>query len=280
MAVVPFKFNLVLQYIHWSHDGSIFDLGFYELRVYSLLFAVAFVLGSVLLQKKFKEASIPLEKLDKLHVFAIIGTVVGARLGHCLFYEFGYYSKNPLEIFLPVRFYPEFQITGFYGLASHGGAIGILIAVMIYSRIEKINIYWILDKMALVIPLACGFIRMGNLFNSEMIGPPSTVPWAFVFDRIDSVPRHPGQLYEAMAYFGIFLFLNYYANNTKRREGYLFGLCVVLLFSARFLLEFFKIDQVAFESGMLLSMGQLLSLPFIGAGILLMKKRAAENRMT
>jgi phosphatidylglycerol---prolipoprotein diacylglyceryl transferase len=248
VEVVPSKFNLMLHYIHWSHDGSIIDLGFYELRVYSMLFAMGFLIGFVLLQKQFKEASVPQEKLDKLFVFAIIGTVIGARLGHCLFYEYGYYSKNPLEIFFPVRFYPEFEFTGFYGLASHGGAIGILIAVWIYSRKKEFSIYWILDKMALVIPLACGFIRLGNLFNSEMIGNPTTVPWAFVFHRIDDIPRHPGQLYEALAYFTIFLFLNFYSKKVKKHDGYLFGLCVVLMFHARFFLEFLKIDQVDFEA--------------------------------
>lgn len=277
MEVVPSKVNLMLHSINWNHDGIIVDLGFYELRVYSLLFALGFVFGFILLQKQFKEASLAQEKLDKLFVFAILGTVIGARLGHCLFYEFDYYSKNPLEIFLPVRFYPEFELTGFYGLASHGGAIGILIAVLIYSRKEEINIYWILDKMALVIPLACGFIRLGNLFNSEMIGNPSNVPWAFVFHKIDSIPRHPGQLYESLAYFSIFLFLNFFFQKVKKERGYLFGLCIVLLFSARFFLEFFKINQVEFESGMFLNMGQLLSLPFIFGGLFLMRKKNSKK---
>lgn len=132
---------------------------------------------------------------------------------------------------------------------------------------------WVLDKLALVVPLACGFIRLGNLFNSEMIGNPSTVPWAFVFQQIDSIPRHPGQLYEALAYFSIFLVLNFHAGKVQKENGYLFGLFLVLACSARFFLEFFKIDQVGFESGMVLNMGQLLSLPFIIAGLILMIKR-------
>lgn len=263
----------MLQFINWSHDGSIIDLGFYDLRVYSFLFALGFVFGFVLLQKQFKQASVPQEKLDSLFVYAIIGTVIGARLGHCLFYEFDYYSNNPLEIFLPVRFYPEFQITGFYGLASHGGAVGILLAVFIFSRKEKINLYWILDKLTLVIPLACGMIRLGNLFNSEMIGNPTTVPWAFIFHRVDSIPRHPGQLYESLAYFAIFLFLNSFSKKYQKEEGFLFGLCVVLLFSARFFLEFLKIDQVGFEADMVINMGQVLSLPFILVGIIFMKRK-------
>jgi prolipoprotein diacylglyceryl transferase len=237
---------------------------------------MGFIFGYNLLQKQFKIASLPQEKLDKLLVYIVIGTVVGARLGHCLFYEFDYYSNNLLEIFLPVRFSPKFQITGFYGLASHGGIIGVALAILIYSWRQKIDIYWVLDRIALVGPLAGGFIRLGNLFNSEMIGHPTTVPWAFVFQRIDDIPRHPGQVYEALAYFSIFLFLNQFAKKSQKENGYLTGLLFVLLFSARFLLEFFKIDQVGFESDMLLNMGQLLSLPFIFAGLFLMKKKNQE----
>ncbi|MDR7132296.1 prolipoprotein diacylglyceryl transferase [Algoriphagus sp. 4150] len=260
-------------YIYWNYDGSLLDLGFYDIRIYSLLFGLGFIIGFYLLHKKFRAESVPEEKLDKLLVFVVVGTVIGARLGHCLFYEFDYCFQNPLEIFIPVRFYPEFEIIGFRGLASHGGGIGILVSVMLFSWKQKINIYWVLDKLALVVPLACGFIRLGNLFNSEMIGNPSTVPWAFVFQQIDSIPRHAGQLYEALAYFSIFLFLNFYAGKAQKEKGFLFGLFLVLSCTARFLLEFFKIDQVGFESGMVLNMGQLLSLPFIIAGLILMIKR-------
>lgn len=273
MEGAQFKFIMIPLYINWSQDGSLLDLGFYELRIYSLLFALGFVLGFFLLQRQFRSESVPEEKLDKLLVFVVIGTVIGARLGHCLFYEFDYYFRNPLEILIPVRFSPEFEVTGFKGLASHGGAIGILVAVIIYSWKQKISIYWVLDKLALVVPLACGFIRLGNLFNSEMIGNPSTVPWAFVFQQIDSIPRHPGQLYEAVAYFSIFLFLNFYSRKFQKQNGYLFGFFLVLACSARFFLEFFKIDQVGFESSMVLNMGQILSLPFIIAGLFLMIKR-------
>ncbi|MEB2775052.1 prolipoprotein diacylglyceryl transferase [Algoriphagus sp. D3-2-R+10] len=264
---------MILLYINWSQNGSLLDLGFYDIRIYSLLFGLGFVLGFFLLQRQFRSESVPEEKLDKLLVFVVIGTVIGARLGYCLFYEFEYYFKNPLEILIPVRFSPEFEVTGFKGLASHGGAIGILVSVMLFSWKQKINIYWVLDKLALVVPLACGFIRLGNLFNSEMIGNPSTVPWAFVFQQIDSIPRHPGQLYEALAYFSIFLFLNFYAGKVQKEKGFLFGLFLVLSCTARFLLEFFKIDQVGFESSMVLNMGQLLSLPFIIAGLILMFMR-------
>ncbi len=264
---------MILNYFSWNHDGSLVDLGFYDIRIYSLLFGLGFILGFFVLLKKFREESVSEEKLDTLLVFVIIGTIAGARLGHCLFYEFDYYIQNPLEIFIPVRFNPDFEIVGFRGLASHGGGIGIVVSVLIYSHFQKINAFWTLDKLALVIPLGFAFIRLGNFFNSEMIGNPSTVPWAIVFQQIDSIPRHPGQLYEAAAYFSIFLFLNFIYGKVQKESGYLFGLFMVLASSARFILEFFKIDQVGFESAMVLNMGQLLSLPFMIAGMILMINR-------
>jgi phosphatidylglycerol:prolipoprotein diacylglycerol transferase len=277
MAVALSDFFTV-QFINWNHDGSILDLGFYDLRWYSVLFAAGFALSFIILKRRFQEEQVPEEKLEILLIYIFFATILGARLGHCLFYEFDYYSQNPAEIFLPVRFFPQFEFTGFRGLASHGGAIGILIAVLIYSKTQKMNAFWILDKLALVIPLAAGFIRVGNLFNSEMIGNPTSVPWAFVFENEDTLPRHPGQLYEAIAYFSIFLVLNLISMNVKRETGFMFGLFLVLMFSARFVLEFFKINQVSFESGMAMNMGQILSLPFIIAGcILMMRKRKMDK---
>jgi phosphatidylglycerol:prolipoprotein diacylglycerol transferase len=278
MAVALSDFYTI-QFINWNHDGSIIDLGFYDLRWYSLLFAMGFVLSFILMKRQFKIEQVSEEKLDILFVYVVVATVLGARLGHCLFYEFDYYSRHPIEILLPFRFSPEFELTGFRGLASHGGAIGILIAVLIYSKTQKMNALWVLDKLALVIPLAAGCIRVGNLFNSEMIGNATTVPWAFVFENVDSLPRHPGQLYEAIAYFSIFLFLNLISRNVKRENGFIFGLFLVLMFSARFILEFFKINQVSFESSMAMNMGQIMSLPFIIAGIILMVRRLKMHKV-
>lgn len=269
MAVLS-DLSLVPLAINWNHDGGILDLGFYELRWYSLLFAFGFVLSFFFLGKLFRKELVPEGKLDVLVVYVVVATVLGARLGHCLFYEFDYYSQHLTEIFLPFRFSPDFELVGFRGLASHGGAIGIFIAILIYCQNQQMKVFWVLDKLALVIPLACAFIRLGNLFNSEMIGPPTSVPWAFVFQQIDNIPRHPGQVYEAIAYFSIFVFLNLFSKRINRENGFIFGLFLVLMFLARFILEFFKIDQVSFESGMMLNMGQLLSLPFIIAGVLLM----------
>ena len=261
--------DTLMTYISWNPDGTIVDLGFIALRWYSLLFALGFILSYLILIQKFRAEGFSEALLERLTVYVALAGVVGARLGHCLFYDFEYYSNNIAEIFLPVRFNPQFEFIGYQGLASHGGAIAILIAVVSYSRSYKLELFWVLDKLALVIPLAGCLIRLGNLMNSEIIGSPTQVPWAFVFQRVDSTPRHPGQLYEAIAYFLIFVLLNIVEQKTNRRSGFIFGLFLVLLFLTRFLIEFFKADQSAFESGMVFNMGQLLSIPFIILGAIL-----------
>jgi prolipoprotein diacylglyceryl transferase len=259
-----------MAYIHWNANGTIIDFYFFTLRWYSLLFASGFFLGYILLLEKFKTEGVAEQMLEKLAIYVIVATVIGARLGHCLFYDFDYYSQNIAEIFLPVRFHPEVAFIGYQGLASHGGAIAILMAIFFYSHRNKIEILWVLDKLALVAPLVGCFIRLGNLMNSEIFGKPTHVAWAFVFEQVDPLPRHPTQLYEAFAYFIIFLFINKKAQKINQRPGYIFGLFLILLFMARFLLEFFKADQSAFESGMVFNMGQLLSIPFIMLGIILL----------
>ncbi len=260
-----------MLYIHWNPDPILIDLGFIALRWYSLLFAFGIFLCFLYFKKTFQAENLPLEKLDKLTIYVIVGIVLGARLGHCLFYEFDYYKDHLLEMILPFRFEPEFEFTGFRGLASHGGAIGILTALILFSRRHKIGLKFLLDEISVVIPLAGASIRFGNLMNSEIIGSPTDLPWAFVFERVDMVPRHPGQLYEALSYlliFGILWFVK--RKNLKVAPGFRFGLFLVLLFLARFLIEFTKANQVDFEAGMSLNMGQWLSIPFIlaGAGIM------------
>ena len=257
-----------LNYIHWNPSPYIADFGFFALHWYSFFFMMSFLIGYWLMKRYFKEANLPLEQLDKLFVYTVLGGIIGARLGHCLFYDFAYFSKHPLEIILPFKFEPEFRFEGFRGLASHGGGIGLLISLYFYTRKYKVDFLWLLDRLALITPLAGCFIRLGNLMNSEIIGKPATVSWAFVFERVDEIPRHPGQLYEAILYLLIFIFLQLvYRRNPKRRNGFLFGLFLILLFSARFVIEFFKEDQSAFEAGWMLNLGQLLSLPFIGLGV-------------
>jgi prolipoprotein diacylglyceryl transferase len=244
------------------------------------LFAAGFVFSYLILNRYFKQVGLKEEYLDKLTVYMVVATIIGARLGHVFFYDWDYYHDHLAEIILPFRFEPEFQFTGFQGLASHGGIFAVFIALYLYSRKHKIRFLWILDMLSLVGPLAGACIRLGNLMNSEIIGEPATVPWAFIFERVDQIPRHPGQLYEALAYLMIFFLLNWLYRHRNFENGFLFGLFFVLLFGFRFLIEFTKADQVDFEAGMALNMGQILSIPFIVGGliIMIMKRKTTEQK--
>jgi prolipoprotein diacylglyceryl transferase len=259
-------------YITWNPNPTIFDLGFYALRWYSALFLCGFVLSFIIVKDRFKKANLDLYLLEKLTIYVVVGTLVGARLGHCFFYDWAYYSKHIPEIFLPFQFTPSFKFTGFQGLASHGGGIGIFLALFFYNHRYKsqINLLWIMDQLALVVPLAGCCIRLGNLMNSEIIGRPTQVSWAFIFTRVDGIPRHPGQLYEALAYLSIFIIINLIARYRPSKNGFLLGLFLVMVFTARLLLEGLKADQEDFEAHMMLNMGQLLSIPFIIAGLVLL----------
>lgn len=257
-------------FIHWNPSPILFDFGGVVLRWYGFLFAAGFLLSYQILRFLFKSEKVRLSFLDNLTMYVGIAAVVGARLGHCLFYDFEYYSNHILEIFLPVKFAPHLEFIGYQGLASHGGAFGILLAIAIFCFRFKISFFWILDKLSLVIPLAGCCIRLGNLMNSEILGKPSSVPWAFIFEREDHLPRHPAQLYEALSYLFIFIVLNLLYRKLNKLPGFIFGTFLVLLFSTRFMLEFLKENQSIFENGLPLNMGQLLSIPFIMFGITLM----------
>jgi prolipoprotein diacylglyceryl transferase len=217
----------------------------------------------------FQREKIPVAVLERLTVIVAVSTFVGARLGHCLFYDPGYFLSHPLEIVLPVRFSPHFKIIGYQGLASHGAAFGILIGLWYFCRKHKRNYLWILDRISIAIPLAGSLVRIGNLMNSEIYGDVTSLPWGFIFVRAgETLPHHPTQLYEALAYVALFVLL-YYLYQRKLpslRRGTLFGIFLVGLFSARFLIEFIKEPQVEFEETMALNMGQWLSVPFIVAG--------------
>lgn len=258
--------------IQWNIKPEIFSIGSFELRYYTLCFLLAFISSYVLMLHIFKREHKPQELLDQLSIYIFIGTLLGARLGHCLFYEFDYYKDHPLEMILPYAYVNgKFTLTGFHGLASHGGAIGILTGIFLFCRKTKTDFLWITDRLVIVIPLAGAFVRIGNFFNSEIIGLPSDLPWAVVFEQIDTVPRHPAQLYEAVCYVLIFILLwNIYHRKPLLKPGFLFGLFLILLFGARFVLEFAKENQEAFEEGMTYNMGQLLSLPFIAIGVYLL----------
>ncbi len=358
-----------LNYVIWNVTPQIVDLGKFEIRYYSLLFALGFVLGYIILARIFKKQGLDIELLDRLTIYMVISTIIGARLGHCLFYEFDYYSQHPLEIILPWKgqIGKDFEFTGFQGLASHGAAIGILIGIYLFSRKTKSAYLWTMDMIVIVTALAGASIRMGNLMNSEIYGNPTKSNHGYVFTndltrvltqkykgtiedvnytkvdapalkdnkgvpiqvnilfsrkvkdeskvrqfgdymlsedlarynfdnnvfqinrdsldynisrknnrlllsaQIGGLPRYPTQIYEAVSYLFIFLLLLliFYTLREKRRDGFIFGVFLVLLFTARFLLEYIKQNQEIFEDSMSLNMGQLLSIPFIIAGLAL-----------
>lgn len=264
-------------FINWDISPEIFNLGGISIRYYGLLFAVAFILGYKVEERMFRSESLPMAWLDKLWLYVAIATIVGARLGHCIFYDWAYYSQHPLEMILPVRFSPEFKFTGYQGLASHGAAIGIIAGLWYYSRkVSKKSIFWILDRAVIPIALAGFFIRTGNLMNSEIVGLPTNMPWGFRFVNSDlpnpELPRHPAQLYEAICYLFSFFVLMYlyWRTNVKKKMGFIFGAFLLLIFSARFIIEFAKEVQEPWEAGMALNMGQILSIPFILVGIFML----------
>lgn len=263
--------NTILLYFNWNINPEIFNVFGISIRYYGLLFATGLFLCGAIIQWVFKREKIVLENFDKLIVYGVIGIFAGARLGHCLFYEPGYYFQHPLEIILPIQSTEDggYKFTGFQGLASHGGTLGLIIALILYARKTKMSLLKTIDIIAIAAPLGACFIRLANLMNSEIIGIPTTVSWAFIFEREDNLPRHPAQLYEAIAYALIFalLFVLYKRNRVKLQTGILFGLCIALIFIARFFIEFVKERQVAFEQQMKLDMGQMLSIPFIVIGI-------------
>lgn len=256
---------MLLAFIEWSVSPEIFHLGPISVRWYGFLFAMAFVAGYFIMTWVFKKEGRPRADLEQLSVYMIFGTVIGARLGHCLFYNPGYYLSNPIEIFKVWE----------GGLASHGAALGILTALYLFSKKKKnYPMLWTLDRVVIVVALAGTFIRLGNLFNSEIIGKPTDVSWAFIFTAVDDIPRHPAQLYESIAYFIVFIILLfiYYKGIEKNKSGLLFGIFLVLVFTFRLFVEFVKENQSGFEKAMALNMGQLLSIPFVIAGIIFITK--------
>lgn len=273
-------------FINWDVSPEIFNLGGFSVRYYGVLFAIAFILGYKIEEKMFKSEGIPQKWLDKLWIYVAVATVIGARLGHCLFYDWAYYSAHPIEMILPVRFEPEFRFTGYQGLASHGAAIGIIVGLWYYSKkVSKKSILWILDRAVIPIALAGFFIRTGNLMNSEIVGQATSMPWGFRFIHSGmpdpETPRHPAQLYEAICYLISFFILMhlYWKTNAKDKLGFLFGTFLILIFTARFLIEFVKENQEAFEDGMVLNMGQLLSIPFVLIGVAVVLYSSHRYRM-
>ncbi|WP_395049852.1 prolipoprotein diacylglyceryl transferase [Flavobacterium sp.] len=290
--------------IVWNPSEGI-DLGFFVIRFYSLMFVIAFGLGWYIMKNIFERENEPIDKLDSLFIWIVLSTLIGARLGHVLFYDWEYYRNHLLEIFLPFRFTPNFEFTGYQGLASHGAAISIIITMYYFSKnILKKPLLWILDRI--VVPVSSGaiFVRLGNFFNSEIVGKETDSQFGIKFIRDYFTPKdavnatqlttpkeayhaiatdpkyaellfqvpakHPAQLYEAFCYIFVFaiLFFLYWKTNAREKSGYLFGLFLVLLWTVRFVVEYVKESQGGFESALgLFSTGQWLSIPFILIGL-------------
>ncbi len=299
-----------MHYLSFTWNPSEgFDLGFFMIRFYSLMFVVAFSLGWILTKKIYEREGLQQEKLDSLFIYMVVAVLVGARLGHVIFYQPELFVQDPISVFLPISTVPEFEFTGFQGLASHGAAIAILIAMYYYTKnVIKKPFMWIMDRIVIAVAAGGTFVRIGNFLNSEIIGKPSgDFPLGVRFvqegitkreavqatgvpdpsqaydtivhnpqfvDLLNSVPfRHPAQLYEAAGYVIVFLVCWYLYWKTERRKqiGYIFGVFLILLFMVRFIVEFLKESQGGFESALgVLSTGQWLSVPFVLAGIYIM----------
>jgi prolipoprotein diacylglyceryl transferase len=293
----------------WNPSEGI-DLGFFMIRYYSLMFVIAFGLGWYIMKKIFERENESIEKLDSLFIWTVFATLLGARLGHVFFYDWEYFRNHLAEILLPFRFSPKFEFTGFQGLASHGAAIGIILAMYFYSKnIMKRPLLWVLDRV--VIPVASGavFVRIGNFFNSEIIGHDTTSSFGIKFIKdfysprevvnatkfpnpneaynaiatnpqfanlLEQVPaKHPTQLYESISYIFVFaaLLYMYWKTDAREKQGYLLGMFLIMLWSVRFVVEFLKESQGGFESDLgTFSTGQWLSIPFIIIGFLLIFK--------
>jgi len=265
----------ILTFITWSADPDIFVVPYLEhpIRWYGLSWALGFIVSQQVMYYIYKKEGLPSGDVDSLTIYIIIAAVVGARLGHVLFYDPAYYFSEPLRILAVWE----------GGLASHGAAIGVLIGLYFFAKKTNVPYLWIVDRLVIISALTGSFIRTGNLMNSEMVGLPTTLPWGFIFTYVDQIPRHPAQLYEAIYCFALFLLLFglWYRRRDKLKNGTLFGWFLIILFTLRFIDEFFKINQVEFEDGMALNMGQILSIPFVITGLLILilnaRKRTGES---
>lgn len=264
-SIENFPFMSILQ-ISWDASPEIFRIGNLAVRWYGLFWAMSFYLGYEIMFRIFKKEGIPLRQVDKLLLYMAAGSIIGARLGHCFFYDFDYYIRNPLEILMIWR----------GGLASHGGAAGILLALYYYQKkVSNQSFWWLLDRLVIPVALGAFFIRMGNLMNSEIYGMETSLPWGFIFEaRGEIVPKHPTQIYEALVYLLLFLSLAwmYLKHSTRLKNGFMSAFFAIVMFSARFLVEFIKMDQSPFEAGMVLNMGQWLSIPLFLFGVYMMAR--------
>lgn len=263
-----------LLYIYWKPDEIAFHLGSFGVRWYSMCWLVGLVLGFFLMKWLYKRHHYSDEKFEPLFLYVFISVLIGGRLGHCIPYEGGYFLSSwdhVIEMLLPIRHMANgaWKFVGYQGLASHGGVIGMLIGLWLYIRRYKMPAWVVLDFMGICSGITATFIRLGNLMNSEIIGKVTDVPWAFIFANVDQAPRHPGQLYESLFYLLVFFVILaiYKRHSDKVGTGFFFGLCLTLIFTFRFFVEFLKEEQESWEASLPLNMGQMLSIPLIALGL-------------
>lgn len=258
--------------IVWDFNPTLIQLGSFEIRYYALMWMGAFIAGSYIFGKMLKKENLDQSLNDSIFLYAFISCIVGARIGHCMFYDVDHYMANPLQV-LNLR-------EG--GLASHGAAIGLLIGLYLFSRRYKRDYIWTLDRVTTVIPIGGALIRLGNLANSEIYGTPTDAPWGFIFVRAkETIPMHPTQIYEALIYIALFvvmMYLYFKKDMGVRRPGFLFGIFLIGTFGTRIIVEIIKNPQEAFEATMALNMGQILSIPFTLAGIYLVVKSLKSKK--
>ena len=256
--------------ILWDPSVSPFSIFGFGVRYYSLCWVIGLLGAYIIVHKLYRKGGVSEELFDPLFMYCFIGILVGARLGHCLFYQPDYYLSHPIEMLLPIKNTPDgWVFSGYEGLASHGGVIGVITALVLYTRKTKLTMVWTLDNIAIAAPFFSAMVRIGNFMNSEIIGTETNLPWGVIFVQAgETVPHHPAQLYEAIAYAIIFLFglLLYKKHKAKIGTGLFMGYCLFTIFTFRFFVEFIKENQVAFEDGMTLIMGQWLSIPLIITG--------------
>ena len=254
------------DYFYWDVSPLLISFGNFSIAWYGLLFASGFFFGYQVMRWVYAREGKSLQSLETIFIYMVLGAVIGGRLGHCLFYDPAFYLSNPLEI---LKIWQG-------GLASHGGTVGMLIAVCVYTKkTADIGLFWLLDRITLPVVLGTITIRLGNFFNSEIIGIPTNVPWAVIFARVDPIPRHPAQLYEAIVYLLLLitLFLIYKKQGENVKPGLMIGLLMIVIFGSRFFIEFVKVPQEAYEPLLGLNMGQWLSFPFVALGLYFMKSK-------
>ena len=275
----------LLLYIQWSPSIEAFSVGSYSFRWYSMCWLFGLAIAYLVVKRLYKEQKIKDELFDPLFFYCFFGILIGARLGHCIFYQPDYFLtsfKGFVEMLLPIHFLPDggWKMTGYAGLASHGGTAGLMLALWLYCKRTKLSLWTVLDNIAIATGTTACFIRLGNLMNSEIIGKATDVSWAFIFEKVDALPRHPSQLYEAIAY--ALLFVIMWALHKKWPEkigtGWYFGFCLTYIFTFRFLIEYTKEIQEAFEASLPIDMGQILSIPFVIIGVWCMVKSKKVKR--